>query len=925
MDDSPFFLHTLLDPRYFESVERYRPSDELLTVVQKRLEGRWRTKTGGFWTHCSPADRDDLRRHGWKIHLSAVEQTAVETLERVVPILSRHRVAFKFCSDLRMTRLAVNKNWPRTGAGKFVTIFPAGESRFVALIEELHQATRDLRGPYILSDRPYKDSKVVFYRYGEYWGETRLDPLGRQRRGFSAPDGTWFADDRQPFFHIPPGIRDPLSDTAVPQRPEGGVVLKDRYRAKRALRFSALGGIYEAVDPETGRTVVIREARPMLGGTAGGGTFRVLEKEARILQRLGSTGFAPRFVDLFREWEHLFLVQEHLDAQALWGYAIGFTYDSPDFTPADTFRRLRDTFRKIAVGLRTIHDHGVVLRDLTKTNVLVTPDHRIKFIDFEFAFELSGNEPPLMGWTAGYASPDQLRRRTPSPPDDHYALGALLLDMIAFTASGYDLHRPGILRAFRQQLSDLRLPHSLYDIVVGLTDPEVETRWDLERALEALEATPEPSSAEPLYPPMYEPPDRPLPGPDLRKEVESTLDGVIHFLYEVRDPSRQDRLWPSSPEVFLTNGAGYQYGAAGVAHFLWRATGKSSKDTLKWIAEHANPATCPPGLFTGLAGIALVLHDLGEPEIARNLVETEDRSELLWSWPGLYYGAAGWGLANLVLWVRTGDSSFRQRALEVGARLVETATPAPAGGVSWETDGENQLGLAYGPAGISLFLLYLYAASSEEPFLETGLQALEHDVRHQVEDGFLVFWRSSTTAGPESPLTPHMLWGTAGMGTVLVRYHAVTGDPRYRKLADRCAYTASRRHTNKLWQDYGLAGFGEFLLDMYRFLDEERYLANAFHLAETLLLHRIKTTNGYAFAGRELLRVSCDHGMGTAGIGAFLHRLLHPETQRSLFLDELLTGIEAPVTARAIASRTRPAARRRAGRPPVPRRAATGG
>jgi hypothetical protein len=98
------------------------------------------------------------------------------------------------------------------------------------------------------------------------------------------------------------------------------------------------------------------------------------------------------------------------------------------------------------------------------------------------------------------------------------------------------------------------------------------------------------------------------------------------------------------------------------------------------------------------------------------------------------------------------------------------------------------------------------------------------------------------------------------------------------------------RHTNKLWLNYGLSGFGEYLLDMYRLMGERRYLNTAFHLAEAILPHRIEKPEGIAFAAEELFRISCDLGGGSAGIGLFLHRLLRPEQPRFLMLDELLPG-----------------------------------
>src|ERR1051325_6469153 len=124
--DQPRFFLTFLDPEYFETIDRYQPSRELISFVEDLTGDRWHSKPGGFWTNFAP-NNFAHQVQGWKIHVSSNVETAVELLRRIVPLVVDENIAFKFCSDLRMVGLGNTKNWPRTGAGKFITIYPADE------------------------------------------------------------------------------------------------------------------------------------------------------------------------------------------------------------------------------------------------------------------------------------------------------------------------------------------------------------------------------------------------------------------------------------------------------------------------------------------------------------------------------------------------------------------------------------------------------------------------------------------------------------------------------------------------------------------------------------------------------------------------------------------------------------------------------
>src|SRR5205823_13542919 len=99
--------------------------------------------------------------------ISATSGNAQQILGAVIDtLLKKGETAFKFVVDRAMLSLINSKVWPRGGSGKFITVYPRDNRAFLELIEDLDRATRTLTGPYILSDHRYKESRVVFYRYG---------------------------------------------------------------------------------------------------------------------------------------------------------------------------------------------------------------------------------------------------------------------------------------------------------------------------------------------------------------------------------------------------------------------------------------------------------------------------------------------------------------------------------------------------------------------------------------------------------------------------------------------------------------------------------------------------------------------------------------------------------------------------------------
>ncbi|CRX67349.1 MULTISPECIES: protein kinase domain-containing protein [Stenotrophomonas maltophilia group] len=891
MVDTTARMYTLLDDVHFENIERYRPTDEYSSVARNLLPADWQLQPRGFWTHCRPPGWKS-RSHGWKIHISSIPENAEETIAVACEEIAAAGAMFKFCSDPRMLAMSLGKGWSRFQLGKFITLYPAGEAQFLSLLERLHVRTQHLGGPHILTDRPYKGSSVVYYRYGAHSEGFRPDIYGNRQQGFRLEDGSWHDDVRGAHFRLPPGCTDPVVPLERPavDPPPAEILLNQRYRVLGALKFNGTGGVYHGVDMDTGQRIVIREVRGFAGSMQAlaphvlvGG----IQREARILQKLSGTGLVPEFVALFKEWNNWFLVEEQLEASTLWDSAMDFYFSEELQTAADGFRRIREKIVSIAEALSVVHSRGVVLRDLTRSNVMFTAAGKVKFIDLEFAHEIGVDDRWVKGWTPGYASAEQRASRRPTVQEDHYALGVLILDMLTFCASGLDLARGQIVDGkLPQVLADLGLPEALRDIVVGLTDQDAGRRWDIAKTLKALGNIEVPSLRRVMFPSRQELLTAPVPAPSECRALQDILSGLAAYLHSAVDTGRDDRLWPAGPQLFFTNPVSLQFGATGTAWFLLRHEGHLDPAILDWIQDRAVSERCPPGLYSGLAGVSLLLLQAGRREAAMRVRAGVAQSGDALATPSLYFGAAGQGLMDLHFWQATGDGAYLSSAISIGEGLLESSRRSPQGRF-WSSQGKVFLGLGDGQSGIALFLSYLGVASGDARFLEAASQALDYDISHGIRVAGRLFWKNLADAPANASNSPHTRFGAAGIGTACLRHFAATGEVRFREIALECAYSVRSRVTNKLWQESGNAGFGEYMLDLACVLGDERYANVAFHHAEAIVQHAVPMPVGVAFAGPAHHRVCNEYSVGGAGIGIFLDRLLK-RSPRLLMLDGLL-------------------------------------
>ena len=198
---------------------------------------------------------------------------------------------------------------------------------------------------------------------------------------------------------------------------EPGQQLGERFVIERALGTGGMGAVYLARDQRLDERVALKimHGLALLDPSAGDR----LRREASAARRISHVNVVKIF-DVGDDQGHLFLSMEYVDGQSL-----KELIRRHGTLPVE---RVRDYVKAICEGLAAAHAEGVVHRDLKPGNVIVTPDQRVKIIDFGLAriANLEGMTATgmLLG-TPEYMAPEQIKGGSVDPRTDLYALGAL--------------------------------------------------------------------------------------------------------------------------------------------------------------------------------------------------------------------------------------------------------------------------------------------------------------------------------------------------------------------------------------------------------------------------------------------------------------------------------------------------------------------
>ena len=202
-----------------------------------------------------------------------------------------------------------------------------------------------------------------------------------------------------------------------------------RYRIIEKLGEGGMGVVYRAHDERLDRDVAIKLLSSSL--VRDSAARRRLQQEASLLSKLNHPNITT-IHDFETTDEIAFVVMELVPGRTLLDILAGGPVDE---------RQVRAWGEQMCAGLIEAHSFGIVHRDLKPANLRITPDGRLKILDFGLAKFLETVSSPdtltavqsqigTVSGTLPYMAPEQLNGEPADTRTDIHATGAVLYESI---------------------------------------------------------------------------------------------------------------------------------------------------------------------------------------------------------------------------------------------------------------------------------------------------------------------------------------------------------------------------------------------------------------------------------------------------------------------------------------------------------------
>lgn len=830
---------------YFEQARFLPEESQRFTFDRADLPDGWRRSHPGKSPWTTVEGPGELPDQGWKVHVGARLQEADETLGAVASTCLDLGISFKYMPGLNILHMMERKYAPRTSAGKFITIYPTDQGQTDTLLERLIPLLEGREAAVPVTDVPIP-SCPIGVRYGafrEHWigVESGLDELA-----VLSSEGSLIPDHRAPRPTLPDGVKVPsLVQAALDQHTHRQTQRTLPYVVTRALHRSNGGGVYDARTP-SGDRVVLKDGRRHTGlGLDGRDSAAALACESKALKALGGVPGVPEHIADFDFGDRVFLAMEYVSGlpaiEFLARHHPGMHAHQQEGARTTYGQRISRILRSLRAVIDKVHARGWSYGDLHPGNILIDEDDAVGLIDFETATD----DPSAAGDRFTVAPGFRLQGLTAREADlkriDLIHLWALCPENALWEFSDE------VLADRVRQVRDL-LPEETANSLLSLArNGFASERWGTVVPWSAAEGEDE---------------------EDLLAAGRRTLAEAVE---------QWGREGTHQPSPVDAGGVPWSLGG-GMAGILWAMgtppTGRFEEALDRLAREAITSPRVRPGLFTGRAGVALVLGESGHHEQAEELMTRAIQEAVGVELPGLESGLAGISWAAL-------SAGRTEEAEALAERALTAVTQYRAG-----------RGLLEGASGPALLALRLAQATSDAGWIQQAALALQRDIEHIVyrPDGTVLLDRGNLKQQPD------LGFGSIGVGLTARHLHHADPTPELEVLVEAAGRTCLDSH----WATQGLMkgrlGALAFLADRGadRTEREEALLANNLR---ALRRYFVMADGQIHFPGHLHLRFSHSLSSGLAGAVRVLERLRDPAV-------ELMPGLDPVIDLQRTADRS---------------------
>lgn len=756
-----------------------------------------------------------LPSQGWKIHISADISEINKVLEKVSQIAFDYKICFKHLKSEQKFYLNNTKNTPRSSSGKFIVLYPINNEQFVELLYKLEkQLSSFKKGPYILSDKRWKNSNV-YYRYGAFVSKVNNDG----DLCILDEEGNLIIDQRKPYYVVPSvanefnNYLESINTSNHFKNDSTGQAKFDKYNFLEAFSFTNSGGVYIAEDKVSKRKVIIKEARSNTGFDGNMNTAIDRQRsEYEALCKLKNIPSVVNVLDYFKFWEHEFIVEEYIEGETLHRW-IAKNFPFLKYEDKTIYEEnVISIIDQLIETINRMHKKGIVMGDLQPNNILVTDNLNIKLIDFETATQI--NDTPSIGLAVPTFSNTQVKS---NQERDLYALKKIIKFILIPTYT-------------TKELDDFLIPNHLSWISNNYSSKIQEKLKEIDYTF-------------------------------LTKKVEhrsislNVNDKILKFK-KFLDSNLKD-------DIFLTNNDPKQFfsevgrlninsGGFGILWLYHNLHDYKNNKIQKWLKSIKSDLIMKlddVGLFSGKAGIAVTLYEYGYKDTAEKILLSLSNS-LPINNISLNSGISGVGVALLSLYLVKKDNRILKQCFKIATILKDTFN---------DEKNKHPLDLINGWAGASLFLSLLYKHTKIKSFISLSKTILCYVVDCMKEDKRTLQIFDEYT----NSLLPYLSNGSIGVGVSIKLYQETTNDNNtFKRALNKILNLEKVRITLSGGLFNGAAGF--LLLSIIN-KQTRLYDSNQFNPLSLIDLFTTNYNNKYYYAGEYSYRFSFDFFSGLTG------------------------------------------------------------
>ena len=217
-----------------------------------------------------------------------------------------------------------------------------------------------------------------------------------------------------------------IEDAAIRQDLVGQKI--GNFEIEKMIGHGGMGMVFLARDTTLKRSVAIKSVPTALAGDSS--TRTRFRREAELLASLNHPNIAVIYEIIEQEGAAGYLVLEYVPGETL--------AERIAREPLE-LKEVLSIGQQVAVAISAAHQKGIVHRDLKPGNIKITPEGKIKVLDFGLAkpftsedksAEITETQPGRVIGTPAYMSPEQARGKETDHRTDIWSFGCIMFQML---------------------------------------------------------------------------------------------------------------------------------------------------------------------------------------------------------------------------------------------------------------------------------------------------------------------------------------------------------------------------------------------------------------------------------------------------------------------------------------------------------------